>query len=148
MMKKITLSLAVSLGLGFVSSVYAETTEEKVQRLEAELNALADTVEKGSSGASTPSRTKLGGYGELHYNDIDGKDAKIDFHRFVLLIGHEFNDKVRMFSEFELEHSIAGEGKNGEVELEQAYIEMDINAKHAAKAGLFLMPVGIINETH
>ncbi|HHL19186.1 MAG TPA: porin [Thiothrix sp.] len=148
MMNKITLSLAVSLGLGFVSSVYAETTEEKVQRLEAELNALADTVEKESSSASTPSRTKLGGYGELHYNNIDGADAKIDFHRFILFIGHEFNETIRFFSEFELEHSIAGDGENGAVELEQAYIEMDLNAKHAAKAGLFLMPVGIINETH
>ncbi len=148
MMKKITLSLAVSLGLGLVSSVYAETTEKKVQRLEAELNALADTVEKGSSSEGALGRTKLGGYGELHYNNIDGKDAQIDFHRFVLLIGHEFNDKVRMFSELELEHSLAGEGKKGEVELEQAYIEVDINAKHAAKAGLFLMPVGLLNETH
>jgi hypothetical protein len=148
MMKKITLSLVVSLGLSFVSSVYAETTEEKVQRLEAELNALADVVEKGSSSEGEPSRTKLGGYGELHYNDIDGADAKIDFHRFVLMIGHAFNDNVRMFSEFELEHSIAGDSQKGEVELEQAYIEMDIKDKHAVKAGLFLMPVGIINETH
>ena len=48
----------------------------------------------------------------------------------------------------ELEHAIGGEGKVGEIELEQAYIEYDIAENHRAKAGLFLIPVGIINETH
>ncbi|MBL4743715.1 MAG: porin, partial [Cycloclasticus sp.] len=73
---------------------------------------------------------------------------EIDFHRFVLFFGHEFNDDIRFFSELELEHSIAGEGKVGEVELEQAYIDFDLNDNHTARAGLFLLPVGIINETH
>jgi len=66
----------------------------------------------------------------------------------VLFFGHEFNDRLRFFSEFELEHSIAGEGQDGEIELEQAYIEYDINDQHRAKGGIFLIPVGIINETH
>jgi predicted porin len=34
------------------------------------------------------------------------------------------------------------------VEIEQAYIEYDYAQHHRAKAGVFLMPVGIINETH
>jgi len=55
---------------------------------------------------------------------------------------------VRFFSELEVEHSIAGEGKAGEIELEQAYIEWDLAGQHRAKAGLFILPVGIINETH
>ena len=37
------------------------------------------------------------------------------------------------FSELEVEHSIAGEGKVGEVELEQAYIEWDLRAITAQK---------------
>ncbi|WP_059758168.1 hypothetical protein [Thiobacillus denitrificans] len=56
-----------------------------------------------------------------------------------------FNQPPRFFSELEVEHSIAGEGKKGEIELEQAYVEY---ADHRAKAGLFLIPVGILNETH
>jgi hypothetical protein len=66
----------------------------------------------------------------------------------VLFFGHEFTDNLRFFSELELEHSIAGDSKAGEIELEQAYIEYDFNQSASAKAGLFLMPVGIINETH
>ena len=93
------------------------------------------------------SKTSIGGYGELHYNNIEDAE-EIDFHRFVLFFGHEFTDSVRFFSELELEHSLAGDDKPGEVELEQAYIEMDLTDSTSLKTGLFLIPVGILNETH
>ena len=121
--------------------------EKRLDETDQKLNATADQVEV-SSEESVFANTTIGGYGELHYNNYDDKDAKIDFHRFVLFFGHEFSDSVRFFSEFELEHSIAGEGKSGEVELEQAYVEVDINEGLSSKVGLFLIPVGIINETH
>ncbi len=147
--KSLPLVAAVALGLGLAPLANAETTDQKLKRLEAELNTLANAVDNQSSSSSNASsRTKLGGYGELHYNNIDGKDAAIDFHRFVLFVGHDFNDKIRMFSEFEVEHALSGNGKPGEVEVEQAYVEMDINSKLSAKTGLFLVPVGLLNETH
>ena len=74
--------------------------------------------------------------------------APFDFHRFVLFFGHQFTDRLRFFSEVELEHALSGDGENGEVELEQAYIEYDMAANQHVKAGLFLLPVGILNETH
>ena len=98
-------------------------------------------------------KTTIGGYGELHYNSLrDQKGSankdQMDFHRFVLFINHEFNDKMRFVSELELEHSLSGDGKPGEVELEQAYIQYDVTEKTAIVGGLFLTPVGILNETH
>lgn len=36
----------------------------------------------------------------------------------------------------------------GEVELEQAFVQWDYAPDHNAKFGLFLVPVGILNETH
>ncbi|MFT6207004.1 MAG: hypothetical protein ACJA0T_000908 [Colwellia sp.] len=98
--------------------------EERLDETEQRLEATADQVES-SSTASSFAKTTIGGYGELHYNNYEDKDAKVDFHRFVLFFGHEFTNKLRFFSEFELEHSIAGEGQDGEVELEQAYVEYD-----------------------
>jgi hypothetical protein len=108
--------------------------------------------------------TTIGGYGELHYNNLDknGTDsASIDFHRFVLMFGHDFNDKIRFFSEFELEHAFVGdtdtdtdgtstniEKAPGEVELEQAYIEIDLDSNRSVISGVFLIPVGLMNETH
>ena len=63
-------------------------------------------------------------------------------------VNHEYNDKLRFVSELELEHSIAGEGKAGEIELEQAYIQYDVTDSTSVSAGLFIIPVGIMNETH
>ena len=123
--------------------------EKRLDETDQKLNAVADQVEvETDKKESAFSNTAIGGYGELHYNNYKDSDAKIDFHRFVLFFGHEFSDNIRFFSEFELEHSIAGEGKSGEIELEQAYVEVDINEASKVKVGLFLIPVGIINETH
>ncbi len=129
--------------------------ERRVAELEQKLEMTADQLENSSDhGGSLLNGISVGGYGELHYNNLDnnkvgGSDKKeMDFHRFVLFFGKEFTDKIRFFSEFELEHALAGEGKPGEVELEQAYIDFDLNDNHTARGGLFLIPVGILNETH
>jgi len=104
----------------------------------------------GKSGSTT-----VGGYGELHYNNLDnslagGKDKKeIDLHRAILFLGHEFNDRLRFWSELELEHAQAGQGKDGgEISMEQAFLEYDLTDNLSGQAGLLLVPVGILNETH
>jgi hypothetical protein len=107
-----------------------------------------------TGGARWWERTTIGSYGEMHYNwlrDGNNDDAEkktLDFHRFVLFVGHEFTDKIRLFSELEVEHSLSGDGQPGEVELEQAFVEWDILRDYTIRGGLFLMPVGILNETH
>lgn len=128
-----------------------DNTEQKVVATEEKVAANTEAVEEveESSGSFLGGNTTLGGYGELHYNNLDNTDNdQVDFHRFVLFFGHEFNDKWRFFSELELEHSLSGDGEPGEVELEQAYVEYDINETNHLKAGLYLVPVGLINETH
>ena len=144
-----------------------ESTEQKLKRLEMEmqelreqLNATADKLEtspsavySGHSASMIQNKTHISGYGELHYNNLksdDGSKVKqeVDFHRFVLEFGHEFNETTRFFSEMELEHAIAGDAKVGEIELEQAYIQHDFNDNISGNAGIMLVPVGLINETH
>jgi len=170
MMKKVGVGL-LGLTLGASAMAATPTIEELyeiIQKQQAEIEALqnqskvveerldytVEAVEKSSSssGESMFANTTIGGYGELHYNNYkyneNGKDDEIDFHRFVLFFGHEFNEDLRFFSELELEHSLAGDDKPGEVELEQAYIEWDYYGEQKAKAGLFLLPVGLLNETH
>ena len=100
----------------------------------------------GGGGSGWWERTTLGGYGEMHLQLGDREE--IDFHRWVLFLNHKFNERVRLRSELELEHSIAGEGKGGEIELEQAFVEFDLGRGLWAKAGLFLLPVGMLNEVH
>jgi hypothetical protein len=133
--------------------------DEEIKETSVKVEATASMVEEGmvtggqSLASSWTERTQIGSYGEMHYNNLEdqnGDDDKdeVDFHRFVLFLGHDFSDSTRMFSEVELEHSVAGDGQNGEVELEQAYIEHDLGRTTRMKAGLFLMPVGILNQTH
>ncbi|MFZ0258320.1 MAG: porin [Gammaproteobacteria bacterium] len=100
-----------------------------------------------SEAASWAERTRLGGYGELHYRNLDSNN-EIDFRRFVLFFGHRFMDRIRFWSELELEHALTGEDAEGELELEQAFLEFDLTATQRLRAGLYLVPVGILNETH
>jgi len=126
--------------------------QNKNKRLTEKLDLSAEMANQPATSPTTSShtasnRTSIGGYGELHYSNLDSK-KEIDFHRFVLFFGHEFNSLTRFFSELELEHVISGDNQPGEIELEQAYIEHDLTKNMSAKAGLFLLPVGILNETH
>ena len=126
-------------------------TESKTEATAEAIDLVAESTASG--GSLLGGNTVIGSYGEMHYNNLenqaDGSDkSAMDFHRFVLFFGHQFTDSVRFFSELEVEHSIAGDGKVGEVELEQAFIEWDYSPEQKLTAGLFLLPVGIMNETH
>lgn len=127
-------------------------TDEKIEATGTQIEKIASSG--GSSKAAWAEKTSFGGYGELHLNKLKnqkpgGADTdQIDLHRFVLFIGHEFNDNLRFFSELEVEHALTTATGPGEVELEQAYLDFTVNDSLSAKAGLFLVPVGIINETH
>lgn len=125
---------------------------QSVEDLQKQIDILAREIESLKTQESPAYKSvQLGGYGEHHYNNYrgtNGDDDQIDAHRFVLFFGYDFSDRIRFFSEFELEHSLAGEGKPGEVELEQAFIQFDTSKSTRLTAGLFLVPVGILNETH
>ena len=71
-------------------------------------------LESGGTGRGWWDQTSLGAYGELHYQG--GPVDRVDFHRFVLFLGHEFTNDIRFFSELEIEHALAGDGAPGEVE--------------------------------
>lgn len=129
-----------------------DALQKQIEAQQAQIDALAQIADAQSS-TSPLNKVNWGGYGELHYNNLSADDSandlkEVDFHRFVLFASYDFSDNIRFVSELELEHSLAGEGANGEVELEQAYIEFDIGDSLIARGGLMLLPIGILNETH
>ena len=135
----------------------AKQAEVKLEETEVKVEATAAAIESSATSkvAQWAEKTTIGGYGEVLYNNgtqrsDDASDSnpnkEIDVQRFVLFFGHEFADNLRFFSELEIEHTnTAGAG---EVELEQAYIEWDYAENHSVLAGLHLVPLGILNETH
>ena len=94
-------------------------------------------------------RTALSGYMDFHFNNPEFSDAQLDFHRFVLLVTHSFSERIRFVGELELEHAVVeGLEEKGELELEQAYVDFLLSRSFNVRAGMMLMPIGIINERH
>jgi hypothetical protein len=92
-------------------------------------------------------RTSVGGYGELMVVGLtSGKDAprqwSADVRRLVIFVAHSFTDKIRAYTELEVEHAKVAE-------IEQAIVEWSVLDKYLGlRAGLVLMPMGLINEVH
>lgn len=129
------------------ATVAADTVEDRLTRLEQQVGNSDQHM------AEFDDEVHIGGYGELHYNNLSGQGGasdkdEIDFHRFVIYFGHDFSDRIRFSSEVELEHALSGGDAPGEVELEQAFIDFDLSDSHTARGGLFLLPLGLINPTH
>ena len=132
------------------AKVATDNAEEATEVAEAAAEAVENPILEGLQNLS------IGGYGEVHYNNLNAEDDdrdldEFDIHRFVLFFGYQFTDNLRFFSEFEIEHGGVesdGDPLGGEVEIEQAYIEYDFNDSTSVLGGVFLLPVGILNETH
>jgi len=105
-------------------------------------------IENPLNGAAAVTGTAIGGYGELTLNAPANSPAIVDLRRFVLFIGHNFSDRLRFYSEVEIEHAVSSAEDQGEVEVEQAYLDALLTRGVNLRGGLILMPVGIINIYH
>jgi len=92
----------------------------------------------------------LWGYGEIYYTDPvhDSKRAQADLARAVFGIGYEFSEDTEFNSEYEVEHAVSSATDVGEFEVEQFFVDHQVNAALGVRAGLFLMPFGLLNEHH
>ena len=94
------------------------------------------------------SGTAIGGYGELTFVKPSNGVAVVDMRRLVVYVGHNFTDKLRFYSEIEIEHAISSADDRGEVEVEQAYLDGLLGRRFNLRGGVIIMPVGIINVYH
>ena len=100
--------------------------------------------------------TVIGGYGQFNLNSLRvGPDDENDFitranlRRLVLFVAHPITDTIRVYSEFEWENALACDGCNGSAEVEQGFVEWQwLGDALALRAGLVLVPMGIINQWH
>ncbi|MFQ3341476.1 MAG: hypothetical protein ACI9TK_001139 [Flavobacteriaceae bacterium] len=88
-----------------------------------------------------PQGVTIGGYGEILYNKPQDLNAEIDVQRLVMLFGYKFDERVQFVTEIEFEHV-------KEVYIEQAFINYNLTNGLNIRAGLMLVPMGIINEFH
>jgi hypothetical protein len=111
--------------------------------------APAATTASAPEGAAF-SNVRLWGYGEIYYTHPtrDPGKTQADLARAVFGIGYTFDDRTEFNSEFEVEHAVASASDVGEFEVEQFYVDRRLNDAATVRAGLFLMPFGLLNEHH
>ncbi|RMD91880.1 MAG: hypothetical protein D6813_06905 [Calditrichaeota bacterium] len=101
----------------------------------------------------------IAGYGEVVFQNFSdekdngepsGKINQVDFLRNIIYVGYRFNDWLLFNSEIEIEHAFleAEEEAPGEVAIEFGYVEASLNPYLSFRAGMLLVPVGILNELH
>ena len=137
-----------------IDELRAELARQKAQisAQQSQLEALTSAIENQSAAASGVSNaTQVGFYGEVHYNSFKEPDAaigknNIHAHRAVILLNHAFSDNLHFYSEFEFEG--AADSSDIETEVEQIFIDWRIHPKVSLNIGQFLVPVGLLNETH
>jgi len=149
--------------------------QDRVAELERRVELLADELEAAKLGNVRPplgdgvyglspaaSRVydtdggvSIGGYGEMRYDDVQGGSNQADLHRAVLYFGHRFDEHWLLNTEFEFEHGTvednndaSGDTAPGSVSVEFAYIDYQHDAEFGVRAGLVLLPVGLVNELH
>jgi hypothetical protein len=134
-----------------VTQLQAELAELKAQKADAPSAATSVAAAPAlTTGAEPQGKLEWFGYGELSYSRPSDNPAGTvaDIGRFVLGSTYRFDDKTRFVSELEIEHGVSSAEDPGEAEIEQAYVERRLGDSTFAKIGLFLVPVGMLNESH
>jgi len=141
--------------------------QEKVEKLEAAQRVAASPAPAPAPQASvawTPGSapaapveqakaepdTVVSSYGEIAYSrPTKAPEAtNVDLARAVIGLSHRFNEKTKMAAEFEWEHAVTSASDSGEAEVEQLWVEREFDSGARGRVGLFLMPVGLINQNH
>jgi len=168
-----TLAAFSLAGAVWVQEAPAQTSpsnEELARRIEALAQELEDQQHGEVAGKLEshwglgPAASKVygvahglsfGGYGEMLYQDFASDNEsgaatnlqpEIDFLRFVLYAGYKFDDHVLFNAEIEFEHGSTEHG--GSVSVEFAHLDFLLDPACNARAGMLLVPMGIINEIH
>lgn len=134
-MKHLLVIGALMLSVNTIGQV-AGTDTTTNEPLNAAANIIIGNISKGIT---------LGAYTQIDYNqpfgDIVRKNGTLDVHRLVTFMGYKFNDRTHFVTEIEIEHV-------KEVFVEQAFLSYRIDEKLNFRAGLILIPMGILNEYH
>ena len=109
------------------------------------------TNEDSLTAGLTGSKTIISGYGSAFYQrDFNKQVSTATLERAVLFVGHQFSDKISVFTELELENAKVegGVASAGEIAMEQAFLKFNLSPRQYLIAGLFVPRIGILNENH
>ena len=133
-----------------LDKVKAELKQMKDKPAAAPAAVLAAPAPAPAPSASAESATQLSSYGEINYSrpSRDSSATQTNVTRFVLGYQHRFNEKTKVVAELEVENAVTSATDSGEVAVEQVYVEHRLNDTYGVRGGLFLMPIGMVNQNH
>jgi hypothetical protein len=129
---------------------------EQAAQVQQQAQAVAQVQQTATASAAAAQQyswaaaTTVSAYGEIGYSHPtkSAKDTNTDVQRAVIGMQHRFDDRTKMVAEWEWEHAITSSDDSGESEVEQLWLEREFDNGIRGRAGLFLMPVGLINQNH
>ncbi|TAL63252.1 MAG: hypothetical protein EPN85_00585 [Bacteroidetes bacterium] len=137
-MKSFKINILLFLTILSVQVIYAQNPDST--KSNEPFNAVSTIIEKPHENPLV-----IGAYGQLDFNQQFGDTARhngiLDVHRMVIFMGYKFNNRTHFVTEFEFEHV-------NEVLVEQAFLNYKLARWVDIRAGLMLIPMGIINEYH
>lgn len=130
--------------------------EEKIDRkiLDVEyVGRYEGPFKKGGLLIKNPSgfgNVSVGGYADIEFENFQNTNSTFDQHRWIINIGAELGERLRFYSEYEIEHGgpNAQNSGDGEAKVEQAWIDYLINDAINFRAGALLVPFGRYNIYH
>ncbi len=141
-------------GPAWAQDTASDPRDRKIRELEKTVGALTERVDaidrsKAPYRGTWADKFTLGGYGEMHANFGEGSAPdQFDIHRLVAYVGYTFSDWIRFHSEVELEHAFVSSESDGELSIEQAYLDFLLSDPVNIRFGRVLVPIGIINRKH
>ncbi len=65
----------------------------------------------------------VGGYMDIELENFQNRDSAFDQHRWILNVGAELGERLRFYSEYEIEHGGPDASGGGEAKVEQAWVD-------------------------
>ena len=90
----------------------------------------------------------LGGYMDHEFENFDNSKSTFDQHRWIINIGAELHQRLKFYSEYEIEHGGPDASGGGKAKVEQAWIDYLINDAINFRLGALLVPFGRYNIYH
>lgn len=95
--------------------------------------------------------TQVGGYFDTEW--VSSKDENtFKAHRFILNVDSQVHERIFVKSEIEFEYGgylkSSDSGTNGELKIEQAYVDYEFIDNLSFRGGIVLMPIGHVNVYH
>lgn len=95
----------------------------------------------------------VGGYTTEQFENFESANRTFNNQRFIVFVGRELNDRIRFYSEIELEQLASVEAdpadsRGGAIEVEQAWFDYGMNDALNLRFGDVLVPFGQFNLHH